>query len=84
MPIPKLPDAAKNKLLVAVMVFVALKYGNWPVVPVYGEPDMSEKASWPTVNAPPTEVCLTTWEVPPVAEKSVVPIGKVKVFVPEV
>src|SRR5262245_3980344 len=45
-------------------------------------PEMSVVASWPTVKAPPEEVCLTTWDVPPVALKFVVPAGKVRVFDP--
>lgn len=48
------------------------------------ESDRSAHASRATVKAPPAEVCLTTWLVPPVAEKSVVPAGRVSVFAPAV
>jgi hypothetical protein len=49
-----------------------------PVVPF----ERSLAANWATVKAPPLVVCLTTCDVPPVAEKSVVPAGRVSVFVP--
>ena len=49
-----------------------------PVVPS----ERSLAANCATVNAPPAVVCLTTCDVPPVAEKSVVPPGRVTVVVP--
>ena len=50
-----------------------------PVVPL----ERLEAESCATVNAAPVEVCIKTCDVPPVAEKSVVPAGKVKVFDPQ-
>lgn len=41
-------------------------------------------ASWPTVSAPPDNVCCTTCDAPPVPLKSVVPAGKVIVLVPAI
>lgn len=43
-----------------------------PVVPF----ERSDAANWPTVRAAPADDCLTTCEVPPVADKSVEPAGK--------
>lgn len=72
------PDAGVPRAGVTSVGDVARTTDPDPVVPF----ERLLAANWPTVKAPPDVACWTTCEVPPVAEKSVVPAGSVSVFVP--